>query len=288
MAKVYDALRRAEEQRRERAGQVAPEVAAPLQWEPPAASPKLEKPPGSRSVWRRVKGWLPRRGAPEEGAGEINKRRISLLQPDSYVAEQFRSLRGRIDAFAEERPLRSISVVSALPGEGKSTSAINLAIVSAMQIDKSVCLVDCDLRKPKIHRSLLLQPDAGLAEVLTGAAALDDALIRVDDLDLSVLGVRGVPKNPSELLATGRMKDLVAELAERFDRVILDTPAALQLPDAKVVSDLCDGIVLVVRADTTTEDDVQATLEFIDRRRVLGLVLNGVRAPQGRYSYYPY
>ena len=288
MAKVYDALRRAEEQRRDRAGQTTPEISAPLQWEPPTAEARPEKPVRSRSAWQRVRGWLPRRAAPDEGAGEINKRRIALLQPDSYVAEQFRSLRGRIDSFAEDRPLRSISLVSALPGEGKSTAAINLALVSAMQIDQSVCLVDCDLRKPKIHQSLLIQPQAGLAEVLTGEATLDEALVKVDDLDLSVLGVRSVPKNPSELLATGRMKDLIAELSGRFERVILDTPAALQLPDAKVVSDLCDGIVLVVRADKTGEDEVQATLEFIDRRRVLGLVLNGVRAPQGRYSYYPY
>ena len=179
-------------------------------------------------------------------------------------------------------------MVSALPGEGKSTASINLAVVAAMQIDHDVCLVDCDLRKPKIHQSLLIQPKAGLAEVLQGEATLDEALVKVEDLSLSVLGVRGIPKNPSELLATGRMKSLMAELCERFDRVILDTPAALQLPDAKVVSDLCDGIVLVVRADQTSEDDVQATLEFIDRRRVLGMVLNCVRAPQGRYSYYPY
>jgi Mrp family chromosome partitioning ATPase len=103
-----------------------------------------------------------------------------------------------------------------------------------------------------------------------------------------VLAVRSTPSNPSELLATTRMRDLIAELAERFDRVILDTPAALQLPDAKIVSEQCDGIVLVVRADGTRREDVEGTLEFLDRRRVLGLILNGVRAPQGRYSYYPY
>lgn len=287
MAKVYDALRRAEEQRRERAGQADTEVAAPLTWEPTAKAPKVSKSSHKGSLLKRVRGLFP--GKPvDDGAGEVNKRRIALLQPDSYVAEQFRTLRARIDSIAAERPIRTIAIASAAPGDGKSTAAINMAIVASMQIDSNVCLVDCDMRKPKIHRSLLIQPEAGLAEVLTGEATLDEALTPVPDLDLEVLGVRGVPKNPSELLATNRMREVLQDLGERFDRVIVDTPAALQMPDAKIVSGMCDGILLVVRADTTTQDQVEAALEFLDRRKVLGLVLNGVRAPQGRYSYYPY
>jgi len=290
MAKVYDALRRAEEQRRQRAGQGEPEVSAPLQWEPPATPSSAKGAAGSRSLWTHLRSWLPVRHARKaaDGAGEINKRRIALLQPDSYVAEQFRTLRARIDSLAAERPIRCISVTSPLAGEGKSTAAINLAVVSAMQLEARVCLVDCDLRKPKIHSSLGLQPQAGLAEVLAGEATLDEALLDVEGTGLRVLPVRTLPPNPSELLAASRMRQLVKELSERFDRVILDTPAALAMPDAKIVSELCDGVVMVIRADRTTEQDIEATLDFLDRRRVLGLVLNGVRAPQGRYSYYPY
>ena len=184
--------------------------------------------------------------------------------------------------------MKTIAVTSPLPGEGKSTAAINLAVVSAMQLETTVCLVDCDLRKPKVHHSLGLQPSAGLAEVLMGEATLDEALVAVDGTSLTVLPVRKQPGNPSELLSTGRMRDLVKDLAQRFDRVILDTPAALQLPDAKTVSEICDGIVMIVRADVTSEEDLEATLDFLDRRRVIGLVLNGTRAPQGKYSYYPY
>jgi capsular exopolysaccharide synthesis family protein len=176
-----------------------------------------------------------------------------------------------------------------MAGEGKSTAAINLAVVSAMQVDARVCLVDCDLRKPKIHRSLGLQPATGLAEVLCGDSRIEDALLPVEGLPgLRVLAVRKQPQNPSELLATARMRDLLKQLAGAFDRVVLDTPAALTLPDAKIVSDLCDGIVVMVRADKTTQEEVESTLEFLDRRRVIGLVLNGVSASQGRYSYYPY
>jgi Mrp family chromosome partitioning ATPase len=125
----------------------------------------------------------------------------------------------------------------------------------------------------------------GLAEVLTGQATLDEAVLKVEGANLDVLGVRGRPANPSELLGSSRMRELVAEAAERYDRVILDTPAALGLPDAKAVADLCDGMVMVVRADSTRQDDVQTVLEILDRRRVIGLVLNGAVVDQGRYGY---
>ncbi len=282
MAKVYEALRRAEAERRKLSDEAAPAVAR-LEWEPEAASAVAPPPKEPRaSLLRRL--WPGRRT--EEGAGDYNKRRISLLQPDSYVAEQFRALRGRIDAMeSPERPLRTIAVSSALPGEGKTTSAINLALVTAMSVGRRVLLVDCDLRRPRVHSALGLRPISGLAEVLTGDAKLEEAVIRADGAELDVLAVRGRPANPSELLGSPAMRQLIADAAARYDRVILDTPAALGLPDAKAVSDRCDGIVMVVRADSTRQEDVQTVLEILDRRRVLGMVLNGASADQGRYGY---
>lgn len=282
MAKIYDALKRAEEQRRERTGQVQVEAAAPLQWEAPAKADSHRH--GSFwKLWRRWSG----SSRPRDPAGEINKRRISLLQPDSFVAEQFRALRSRIDSIAAEHPLKSVVVTSPLAGEGKSTAAINLALVTAMQMNRRVVLVDCDLRKPKVHRTLGIQPEAGLAEVLRGEVPLEKALVAVEGTSLKVLAVRQQPSNPAELLANEAMRELVARLGREYDRVILDTPAALALPDAKIVTELCDGIVMVVRADLTPQSDVEAALELLDRRRLLGLVLNGARVPQGRYAYYP-
>jgi capsular exopolysaccharide synthesis family protein len=221
-----------------------------------------------------------------ETAGELNKRRIALLQPDSFVAEQYRTLRGRIDALAAQRPIKTLAVTSALPGEGKTTAAINLATVTALSLGRRVLLVDCDLRRPQVHRSLGLSPEAGLAEVLTDRVGLDQAVTKVEGANLEVIGVRSRPENPSELLSSDRMRELVEELARRYDRVILDTPAALGLPDAKAVGDLCDGVVLVVRANSTSHYDVSATLELLDRRRLLGLVLNGAEGDGGRYGYH--
>jgi capsular exopolysaccharide synthesis family protein len=246
---------------------------------PPETAPREKRVP----LWRRLAPLL--RRPQRETAGEINKRRISLLQPDSYVAEQFRTLRGRIDALAGQRPLRTIAVSSPLAGEGKTTAAINLAAVTALGVGRRVLLIDCDMRKPKVHQALGLLPETGLAEVLTEEVTLDQAILKVEGMNLEVLPVRGRPSNPSELLSSPRMRELVEEVARRYDRVILDTPAALGVPDAKAVAEICDGLVLVVRADVTTQQDAEAALELLGRARLLGVVLNGAHVDRGRYGY---
>jgi capsular exopolysaccharide synthesis family protein len=221
-----------------------------------------------------------------EDASDANKRRIALLQPDSYVAEQYRSLRGRIDALASQRPMKTLAVTSANVGEGKSTCSVNLATVTAMSVGRSVLLIDCDLRRPKIHWTLGLQPQVGLAEVLLNQATIDEDVQKLDGVNLDVLPVRTVPGNPSELLASPEMRNLVEDVAGRYDRVILDTPACLGLPDAKSISEICDGLIMVVRADVTPQEDIQAALDILDRRRVVGMVLNGSEATREQYGYY--
>ena len=282
MAKVYDALRRAEEERR-KLSDAAAEPIARLEWEPEVASEIEPAPKAPRvSLFRRL--W-PKRSS-EEGVADFNKRRISLLQPDSYVAEQFRALRGRIDALeTADRRIRTLAVTSAVPGEGKTTASINLALVTAMSVGRRVLLIDCDLRRPRVHSALGLRPKAGLAEVLTGEVTFEEAVMRAEGADLDVLAVRDRPVNPSELLGSPSMRELIAAVAKRYDRVVLDTPAALGLPDAKAVGDQCDGLVMVVRADKTRQEDVQSVLEILGRSRMLGVVLNGTSVDQSRYGY---
>jgi len=280
MAKVYDALRRAEEERMRLVGN---ETTRPMPLNTESVGPVADK-ADRKPFWKRA---APSAAAAalSDGSAEVNKRRIALLQPDSYIAEQFRGLRGRIDAIASQRPLRTIAVTSAFPGEGKTTCAVNLGIVSDLSVASKVLLIDCDLRRPKIHSALGLQPEVGLGEVLAGQATLDDALMCVEGANLDVLPVRSRPQNPSELLGSPEMTTLIAEVSTRYDRIILDTPAALGLPDAKAVSDRCDGMILVVRADVTSQFDIQAVLEILDRQRLLGMLINGVDVPEGRYGY---
>jgi len=218
---------------------------------------------------------MARKPAPTETASQLNKRRITLLQPESFVAEQFRTLRARLDSLSSTRPVRTLAVTSALPGDGKTLAAIGLAVVNSMQPGRRVVLVDCDLRKPTVGASLGLRVDAGLAELLEGTASLEDAVMRVENSQLDVLPVRAIPANPSELLASENMRKLLEALANRYDRVILDVPPTLGLPDAKTMSELCDGVIFVVRADVTPEPEIASALDVLDRRRVLGLVMNG-------------
>ena len=275
MAKVYDALKRAEEDRKRRVGDSMSPVA-------PLDAPSTPEPTKrTEQILGKVR---PSRHS-RESASDTNKRRISMLQPDSYVAEQFRALRARIDAVATQRRLKSISVCSPLAGDGKTTAAVNLAMVTSLSVDRRVLLIDCDLRKPKVHSALGIRPELGLAEVLTGEATAEKAIMRVEGSELDVLAVRGRPTNPSELLGSMTMRKLLDELAERYDRIVLDTPAVLGVPDAKAVAEISDGIVMVVRADSTAQYDVEAALEILDRGKILGLVLNGVRVEQGRYGY---
>jgi len=284
MPKHYEALQRAEEERRRKAsGTNAPAPAAvAFQAGPPAPTPA--SPPG---LWQRLLGRIRPGSRPQaEEAVDTNKRRIALLQPDSYVAEQYRSLRGRIDSLASQRPLKTLAVTSANSGEGKSTCSLNLACVTAMSVGRNVLLIDCDLRRPKVHWTLGLQPQVGLAEVLLNRATVDEAILKLEGVNLDVLPVRSIPSNPSELLASPEMRRVIEEVAGRYDRVILDTPACLGLPDAKTISELCDGLVMVVRADVTSQEDVRAALDILDRRRVVGLVLNGSEATREQYGYY--
>jgi capsular exopolysaccharide synthesis family protein len=126
----------------------------------------------------------------------------------------------------------------------------------------------------------------GLAEILVNQATVDEAIQKLEGVNLDILPVRSVPTNPSELLASPEMGKLIEDVAARYDRVILDTPACLGLPDAKIVSELCDGLVMVVRAGVTPQEEVEAALDILDRRRVVGLVLNGSEASREQYGYY--
>ena len=281
MPKHYEALQRAEQERRRKVSGMDSPPPAAVSFASAVATHGQAKPPGFFSRF-----FSGSKAKTAEHANEANKRRIALLQPDSYVAEQYRSLRGRIDSLASQRPLKTLAVTSANSGEGKSTCAVNLATVTAMSVGRSVLLIDCDLRRPKIHLTLGLQPQVGLAEVLLNQATIDEAIQKLDGINLDILPVRKIPSNPSELLASPEMRRLMENVAGRYDRVILDTPACLGLPDAKSVSEICDGLVMVVRAGVTPKEEVQAALDILDRRRVVGMVLNGSEATREQYGYY--
>ena len=194
--------------------------------------------------------------------------------PFAYV-EAYKSLRTNIGFLTNVSGVRSILITSAIPMESKSTTAINLAITLA-DSGHSVVLVECDLRKPVLRKYLKRElGQTGLAAYLAGLVTLDDCIVDLTDLGISVIGAGVVPPNPSELLNTIRMQELVELLKHNFDYVILDAPPVTVVTDAAVVGRLTDGALLVVRskfASARTVRQAKAKLENVGIR-ILGGVL---------------
>ena len=165
-------------------------------------------------------------------------------------------------------------------------ASVNLAVVTGMSVGRKVLLIDCDLRRPKIHKTLGIEAECGLAEVVQGECAFEEGVQTVASLGIDVLPVCSLPGNPSELLASAQMRETLAKACEQYDHVILDTPACLGLSDTKTISELSDGILVVVRADVTRREDVDALMEILDRRKMIGMVLNDVEPTSGQRGYY--
>ena len=165
-------------------------------------------------------------------------------------------------------------------------ASVNLAVVTGMSVGRRVLLIDCDLRRPKIHKTLGIEAEYGLAEVVQGDCSFEEGVQTVGSLGIDVLPVCSLPGNPSELLASAQMKETLTKACESYDHVILDTPACLGLSDTKTISELSDGILVVVRADVTRREDVDAIMEILDRRKMIGMVLNDVEPTSGQRGYY--
>ncbi|MFI2432274.1 polysaccharide biosynthesis tyrosine autokinase [Streptomyces sp. NPDC018693] len=205
----------------------------------------------------------------------------------SRRAEAFRKLRTNLQfAQVDDRP-RIIMVTSSVPGEGKTNTAVNLAL-SLAEAGVSVCLVDCDLRRPCVARTFGLVQDAGLTTVLIGQARAAEVMQQADGR-LSVLASGPVPPNPTELLASARMGEVLRELASTYEVVIVDTAPLLPVADTVGLAPLAQGALLVVRASKTNRDQVRTAADALERvgGHILGTVFNMAPAPKGdRYGAY--
>ncbi len=207
------------------------------------------------------------------------------MQPRSPVSEAFRSLRTNLEFAGVEKPLKSILVTSPGPSEGKSTVAVNLAAIIA-QGGKNVMLIDADLRRPHIHRFLGISNRMGLSDVFRGITSLETVYRTWDGTKgLTVVTSGSLPPNPSELLSSERMTQVINTLEAQFDVVVIDSPPSL-VSDAPVLAAKVDGVLLVVHPGHTHIDAARATLEQVNRSgaRMVGVVLN--RIPRNRAHYY--
>jgi protein-tyrosine kinase len=198
-------------------------------------------------------------------------RLVALAAPDSLAAEQFRILLARIDRAAATRPLRTIAISSCARREGRSLTAVNLALTAARD-GRDVALVECDLRRPSLASILDLAPRAGLAEVVEGKADLPQALARVNGV--AVL-CAGEARDAAAVWRNPRFASTLDTLRSSFPLVVLDAPPALAFSEANRLAAAADGVLLVVRAGETPREVVRMAVDALGDK-VLGIVLNGV------------
>ena len=206
----------------------------------------------------------------------------------TYYVEAYKMLATNIEFIAVAQDCKNIMVTSSVPNEGKTNCAINLALALA-GYGKKVCLVDCDLRKPSLHR--LQRHAEGLTHVLKGEVSLEDAIFQFNDTKLFLLLGGVIPPNPTELLASKKMERVVSALAESFDFVIYDTPPCLGISDVSVLGRYMDAAILVCKHDDTDKRLVTRAKFNLDSAgvNVIGAILSEYKAEadvQSSYSYY--
>lgn len=231
--------------------------------------------------------WLEKKkGAPEPTQIEL----VPHDRPRTPISEAYRSLRTAL-LLSTANELKVVAVTSASASEGKTATATNLGVVLA-QLGRQVLVVDSDLRKPHLHQVFRVSNRIGLVNHLTGGADIETVCLRTNVPNLWITPSGPIPPNPSELLASDRMREWLRAVRVRFDYVVVDTPPVLPVTDATITGRLVDGVVLVLRAGKVARDEARACRDRLRQAdvKILGVVLNRFRSHQGtagkRYRYY--
>lgn len=213
------------------------------------------------------------------------ERLISHFNPKSPIAEAYRQLRTNIQFSSLDNPVRTLVVTSTSPDEGKTTTLANLAVTIA-QTESRVTLVDCDLRKPSVHELFGLASEPGLTSVLLGAEEIPYQDCGIPNLRILTAGP--LPPNPSELLGSRRMSEVIARLKSEADYVLFDTPPVVIVTDAAVLATRVDGVLLVISAGKTRRELAQRAKGLLEKVNapLLGVVLNNVKLEAKVHDYY--
>lgn len=182
-----------------------------------------------------------------------------------------------------------ILVSSSQPAEGKTTATINIAYTFACT-EAKVIVVDCDLRKPRIHRYLKINKDIGMSNILCGFSTLDEAIQKNVMGNLDCIPAGEIPMNSTELLMSDEMTNLLDELADRYDYIFIDTPPIMSVTDAMIIAPKCSGMILVVRQGVSTYDMMDKTIEIVKRSdaKILGFIMNCDENSKNKYYSYKY
>ena len=300
MSRVHDALRRAE-----MGGLLPPEESGVAPMDP--ASPMAGS-PEAQTVPQGLNGSPV--AAPMMAAGSatrlnLHPAMLSEVQvvafdpaPESHLldlnnshetpAEEFRTLRTRLNHLQTLQPLHTVVITSPSPAEGKTFSAVNLALAQSHLAESSVLLGDFDLRRPIIHNLFQIDRAPGLSDFLSGECSFAQALRKVESMNLYLLPAGSPVKNPLELLNMRQSRLLFEELPRMFNWSVFDTPPLLFSADANLLATMADGTILVVKIGSTTFDNVTRAMQSLCENNVLGIVANGARASElySKYTYY--
>ncbi len=295
MSRIHEALKKAEQ---EQGASPRPKGAAEHAEHEPIV-PDLTEP-----VWEAEKVALPPVGYREVSPAELTFQALTERCPQSRWkpdlkkmlffnaqnsergTEEFRTLRSRLDRLRAQQPLRTVLITSSLPQEGKTFVAANLAQAIGQQKERRALLIDADLRAPRLHAALGAPLTPGLSDYLRGEADEFAILQRSQRGNLFFIPGGKPASHPAELIANGRLKNLLNRLAPLFDWVILDSPPIVPVSDAGLLADICDGVLMIVRAGITPFDLAQKASHEFRSKRLLGVVLNGVEPGSSYSSYY--
>ncbi len=304
MSRIHEALKKAEQERAAQGGPSQPGYAAAVAAEPPVVSPAEAQPSEGT-------GSSPISGVPLTSAMPAFSSPFSLeallarctplpWSPDEKTmlffngddnargTEEFRTLRSRLYHVREKMPLKKVLVTSALPKEGKSFTASNLAQVLVRQHGRRVLLVDADLRGPRLHMMLGTTSSPGLADYLQGACDEFSIMQRGPMENLFFVPSGHEISDPAELVSNGRLKLLLQRVEALFDWIIIDSPPAVPVSDASVLAKACDGVLMVVRSNTTPVDMARRARQEFPDEALVGVVLNGISADAMAYTRYYY
>lgn len=211
---------------------------------------------------------------------------IAIKDFDTMVGEQYRVIYAKLDQISHKNHYKAFAVTSAVKGEGKSITSLNLSYLIATEGKKKTVLVECDLRKPSTVTGFLSKTNGcGLAEVLKGEQELHSAITRVEGTNLYILPSGNSAKRSSELLGSPRVKAVINSLKAEFDYVIIDSPPILPMVDMNIISKVIDGLVVVVRAGKTRKDIVVKAVNSVSGWNVVGIILNGADTELKKYYY---
>ncbi len=238
----------------------------------------------------RAGNFLPRVDDSAGSPNAVDNRMVSLTAPGSSAAEQYRSLYYRLERMRDEQqPLKVVGVTSAMPGEGKTVTTVNLALAAARaNPERRILLIDADLRRGQVAQVLGVRGRPGLSELLSGECEVRDLVRRFHATRMAVITAGSVPEEPTQALASARMKQFVKLVRDHFDEVYVDLPPTLPFADAAILGHQLDGLLMVVRANFTQASSVTQAVEQLAGAKVLGCVLNGAEMSDAPYLKHYY